>query len=193
MSNISKLSVILLVFFSFILCGCNSPEKNNNDNKNTTTNKVSKKEKKQYYYTNSTVGYKIPITSSWKIEEVPNTDIFLVNKDGTFTPEPSVNVVTVKANKYELWDKKAQKKLKDEIDKNLVTASEKEVTLAGQHAYNIVYGLENKAVSIIVNQTYLFYNGYFMVITCSSRESEYNRFEEIFNDFIEKIDFTEAK
>ena len=165
MSNISKLSVILLVFFSFILCGCNSPEKNNNDNKNTTTNKVSKKEKKQYYYTNSTVGYKIPITSSWKIEEVPNTDIFLVNKDGTFTPEPSVNVVTVKANKYELWDKKAQKKLKDEIDKNLVTASEKEVTLAG----------------------------YFMVITCSSRESEYNRFEEIFNDFIEKIDFTEAK
>ena len=83
--------------------------------------------------------------------------------------------------------------MKDEIDKNLVTASEKEITIAGQHAYNIVYGLENKAVSKIVNQTYLFYNGYFMVITCSSRESEYNRFEEIFDDFIKKIEFTKAK
>ena len=184
-----RFAVVFFIFLAFILCGCNTP-KNDDDGSKTKTSVTSKKKKdKVEYYINSTVGYKIPITKSWKIENVPNTDIFLVNKDGTFTPEPSVNIVTVKDNKYELWDKKSQKKLKDEIDKNLVFASEKELTLANQHAYNIVYGLENKAVSIIVNQTYLFYNGYFMVITCSSRESEYNRFEEIFNYFIKKIEF----
>ena len=188
MNNIPKFAVIFFIFIAFVLCGCNTPK----DNTKTTTPKTSKKNKVQYY-TNSTVGYKIPLTSSWKVGEAPNTDIVLINKDGTFTPEPSVNIVTVKENQYELWDKKAQKRLKEQIDKNLVTASEKEMTLAGQHAYNIVYGLENKAVSKIVNQTYLFYNGYFMVITCSSRESEYNRFEEIFDDFIKKIEFTEAK
>ncbi len=189
MNNISKFTVIFFLFFVFILYGCNTPE---NTKKNTTVNNTSKKDKVQYYK-NSTVGYKVPITSSWKLGEAPNTDIVLINKNGTFTPEPSVNIITVKENKFELWDKNTQKKLKEQIDKNLVTASEKEITLAGQHAYNIVYGLENKAVSKIVNQTYLFYNGYFMVITCSSRESEYNRFEEIFDDFIKKIEFTEAK
>ena len=191
MNNIPKFAVIFFLLFAFILCGCNTP-KDNKDNTKTATNKTSTKNKIQYY-TNNTVGYKIPLTSSWKVGEAPNTDIVLINKDGTFTPEPSVNIVTVKTTPYELWDKKAQKTLKDEIDKNLVTASEKQISIAGQHAYNIVYGLENKAVSIIVNQTYLFYNGYFMVITCSSRESEYNRFEEIFDDFIKKIEFTEVK
>ena len=191
MNNISKFTVIFFISLAFILCGCNNTTTNNKNNK-TTVNKTSKKDKIQYYK-NSTVGYKIPITSSWKLGEAPNTDIVLINKNGTFIPEPSVNIVTVKENKFELWDKKTQQKLKDEIDKNLVTASEKELTIAGQHAYNIVYGLENKAVSVIINQTYLYYNGYFMVITCSSRESEYNRFEEIFDDFIKKIEFTEPK
>ena len=191
MNNISKFTVIFFISLAFILCGCNNTPTNNKTNK-TTVNKTSKKDKIQYYK-NSTVGYKIPITSSWKLGEAPNTDIVLINKNGTFIPEPSVNIVTVKENKFELWDKKTQQKLKDEIDKNLVTASEKELTIAGQHAYNIVYGLENKAVSVIINQTYLYYNGYFMVITCSSRESEYNRFEEIFDDFIKKIEFTEPK
>ncbi len=171
-----------IFFLSFIVFGCTSfPEK--------SSPKSEEPARKQDYYINYTVGYKVPVDKSWKLVDNPETDIMMINLDGTFTPPPSINIVTLKSSEYDLWDKTIQKRLKDEIDKELVTASEENLTLHDHKAYKIVYGLENDAVSKIVTQIYLFHNGYFMVITCASRELEFNRFDMIFTNLINKIEF----
>ena len=174
--------MLLLLLAVCFLFGCSNKAANEVQTQPPPTPKIS-------YYVNETVRYKVPISKDWTIKSSPNADLFVVRNDGTFTPEPSVNIVTVKADTYDLWDKKSQAKLKAQLDKRLKSASEANVTIGGQRGFNLVYGMEKDGVSVIFNQTYVFHNGYFIVITASSREEEYNRFESIFKDFVKSVEF----
>lgn len=155
--------------------------------------KEEKKTEEVQYYKNETVGYQIPLSKSWEVRECPGADIMMICKTGTFTPEPVMNVITIKTKEYDVWDKKAQKSIKNQINKNMVPASEEDITINGKHAYRLVYGLENESVSIIIDQTTFFHNGYQFIITCRARETEYGRFSNIFADYIKSFIFNETK
>ena len=176
--------LLSLFLLTFMLFGCTTKQ-TPEPQKSTTPSKP-----KMSYYSNETVGYKLQYNKDWKVAPPStNTDIIIISNDGSFSPDPCLSINSVKIDKYDLWDKSNQTKISKEIAPNLKPAEEHNITLAGDHAYNLVYGLERDGISIIFNQTYLFHNGYFIVITCSSREEEYNRFNTIFNQLIKSIDF----
>lgn len=182
-----NICAVLCVLASFVMAaGCF--DKKNND---APKAEPEKKSEEVQYYTNMTVGYRIPMSKSWEVRECPGADIMMICKTGTFTPEPVMNVITVKTKEYDVWDKKAQKAIKDQINPNMVPASEENITVSGKHAYRLVYGLENESVSIIINQTAFFHNGFQFIITCRARETEYDRFSKIFADYIDEFIFME--
>ena len=177
-----KLLILLLMLSLLFGCTTNEPAK--------PQSSASPSKQKLSYYENETVGYKLPYNKDWKTApRSGNIDIMLVSKDGSFSPDPCVNITSVKTEQYDLWDKANQTKIRKEIDPKLKPAEEHNITLAGSPAYNLVYGLEKDGISVIFSQTYLFHNGYFIVITCSAREEEYNRFESVFEKLIKSIDF----
>ncbi len=176
---------ILGLLFVFFLSAC-TPQDGKIDSENTVKKPASPA---MEYYTNKTVGYSVPLIKDWKVNTKADADLFLETSEGSFIPPPYVNYVSVADKPYDLWDAGALKQLKSKIDPNLKTAEEKKLTLGGKKAYNLVYGIEKDGVSVIVNQTYLFHNNYFLVITCSAREEEYNRFAPVFTEFINKTKF----
>lgn len=178
----SKLLIILIPILMLFGCTEKSPTK--------PQTQTASPQQKVSYYENETVGYKMPYNKDWKTMPLTgDTDIMIVSKDGSFSPDPCINISSIQTEKYDLWDKDNQAKIRKEIDPKLKPAEENNVTLAGGPAYNLVYGLEKNGISIILSQTYLFHNGYFVVITCSAREEEYNRFDPIFEKVIKSIDF----
>ena len=179
--------IMLFAAFLFIAAGCFK------DEKRPPEPPAPSKTPEIQYYVNETVGYKVPVSRTWKIEPALGIDLNMISKDGTFTPEPSINVITVKQKEYDVWDKKVQETMKREISSNLVPAAEENLTIKGRHAYKLVYGLENDSLSKMISQTNLFVNGYLMVITCSAREAEFARFDNIFTELINGFEFMPAK
>ena len=172
----------VLLFILFLMVGCTVKDKPV-PQKTSSPPKIS-------YYENETVRYKVPITKDWTLKPPKeNADMFIVSNDGSLSPDPSINIQSVETEKYDLWDKKSQAKIIAEIDPKLKPAEQNNKTINGERAYNLIYGFEKDGRSVIIDQTYLFHNGYFIVITCSCREEEYNRFKEVFGKLINSIDF----
>ncbi len=172
-------AVIAILFF---MCGCAKKETDKNPPPKPADKKVS-------YYTNETVGYKVPISKNWVVRPADQADLLMVSTDGSFSPDPSMNIQSVKQQSYDLWDKKNQSKIKSEIGTKMKPASEANITFADHKGYNLVYGLEKDGVSMIVDQTYIFHKDYFVVITCGCREEEYNRFKDVFAKLLKDIIF----
>lgn len=141
------------------------------------------------YFDSESAKYKVPIMKDWEVLSPPQSDVMLRYTEGTYEPLPSISFQSIKMEEFDVWAAEGQKKIQKEIAKNLKTAESKNIKIQNIKAYNLVYGIENKYNSIIIDQRYLFHNGYLIVITIGAREEEYNRFHDIAQSVLDKVAF----
>lgn len=142
----------------------------------------------QNVYENKEIGYSVSIPGGWKIPEgVTVGELYIEYGAAPFDPKPSFNVVSTKVEKFDVTDSARQKEIKDEIDKELKPASERNTMIAGQPTYQIVYGYEKDKESIMVLQTYLFNKDHLIVLTGGCREEEFNNYLKEFNTILSSL------
>lgn len=141
-------------------------------------------------YENKEVGYKLTIPSGWeKVVSSFDGDVMVEYKKAEFEPLPSFNIISTKIKPYDLYNKENQKEIKNEIDKNLKCAEEKNIKISGKPAYLLVYGVEKDKVSVIISQIYVFHKEYLMVLTCGCVEDRFPSIEPKFSEILQAVKF----
>ena len=100
-----KIFAVIFIAMAVFMVGCTKPAEKNKVEKKQSSKQVS-------FYVNETAGFKVPISKSWIVRPVDNADLLMTSTDGSFSPDPSVNIQSVKQSVFDLWDKKNQAKLK---------------------------------------------------------------------------------
>lgn len=177
-------TILFLLTVSFLFTGCTGGKTSGTQ----TPAPIQSAQTKKDYYVNKTVGYRVEVPKGWLTEPLRDADLLMKNTEGSFTPEPSINIVSQKVAPFSLTDKKNQQMLKDEINPGLKTAEESTLKIGEEDAYRFVYGLEQSAISLIITQTSFFHRGYLIVITCGCREDEYLRFKKPMERIIDNIE-----
>lgn len=139
-------------------------------------------------YENKEIGYRITIPDGWKTPKgVHVGELYVEFGNATFEPKPSFNIVSTKVKKFDLAEPAKQKEIKDEIEKNLKTATERSQTIAGETAYQIIYGMEQGDTTLLIYQTYLFHKEHLIVLTGGCKEDKYPLFAADYDKFIKSL------
>ncbi len=142
-------------------------------------------------YVNDEVGYTVTrIPDGW-VTPVGSgfAEFFVEFYKATFEPKPTFNIVSTKVTAFDVHDPESQKEIKDEIDKDLKTAKEENILIDGKPAYQIIYGVEGKGVTLMVKQTYFFYKNHLIVTTGGCREEKFGIFAPDFDSMLSSMTF----
>ncbi|GEM_PF-2522080 len=186
--SVMKIALSLSMFFVLIIAGCNGCAKK------TTPSPapVTSPKPAQNVFEDKEMGYKVVIPEGWKKPQSVDLGEFYVEYGkADFAPRPSFNIVSSRVSVYDVRDPKNQSEIKEEIDKDLKCADEKNITVAGKPAYQIEYGIEKEDISLMVKQTYFFNKDILIVCTGGCKEDKYPDWEEDFDKILNSITLTD--
>lgn len=147
------------------------------------------KSPQQNTYVNEEIGYSITIPPGWKTpDNAPAGELLMQKQDADFEPKPTFNIFSAKVEKYDLQDPQKQKEIRKELSPDLNVASERNTTVAGQPAYQLIYGVEKDNQSIMICQTYLFNKDYLMVLTGGCKEDKFTATLPEFEKFLSSLE-----
>jgi len=184
MKRLSTISIVVLAMVLLLFaagCGEKKPPE-------PTKSPSPTESPAQNIYENKEIGYEITIPEGWKTPEgVSVGELYIECENVTFQPKPSFNVVSSKVEKFDVSDPARQKEIKNELEKDLHVASERNTKVAGQPAYQIAYGKEKDDESIMILQTFLFNKEYLIVLTGGCKEDQFNNYLRDFNTILSSL------